>query len=55
MDKSENIQQKADVLRQEAKDILQSHFKIFPPYRETSLDRLIDCIIGVAVLESQPV
>lgn len=42
----------ADKLRDEAKTLLQQAFKIPKNCASETVDRIIDCIIGAAVIES---
>jgi len=44
--------QKADELRQEAKDILYTLLGLPNGFSSDSIDRLVDCIIGAAIIES---
>jgi len=44
-------QEQSDKLRQEAKDILNKFFGMPENTSNQALDRIIDCIIGAAVLQ----
>ena len=44
--------EEANVLIQEAKDILHAKFDVPDGIRDNGLDRLIDCIVGAAILET---
>jgi len=46
-----NPQEEANKLRDEAKKILHSKFKIPDNCIDHGLERLVDCIIGAAILE----
>lgn len=47
-----NPQEEADKLRHEAKQIIKSVFNNFDGHTDETLERLIDCIISAAVLET---
>lgn len=47
-----NPQEEADKLRHEAKRHLLQMFKIPEGYSSESVERIVDCIIGAAVLET---
>lgn len=45
------VQEEADKLRQEAKDLLREQFRLMSAYNDIELDRFVDCIIHAAILE----
>ena len=45
-------EEKADALRQEAHQIIQAVFKTPPGFENQALNRLVDCMIGAAVLQA---
>jgi hypothetical protein len=49
--KADMLQEKADALSEEAKRILHSKFKIPEGVSDNGLNRLVDCIVGAAMLE----